>query len=61
MLCKCKMGNVRRRCFYKNVVLFVFRLRCWDGEWGFGSMGLVFWRWVFLGNLRFVVVSDLFC
>lgn len=61
MLCKCKMGNTRRRCLYKNAVLSVLRLRCWDGEWGLGSMGLAPWRWVSPGNSRPVAVSDLLC
>lgn len=31
--CVCRMVNARCLCLYRNAVLSILRLRCWDGEW----------------------------
>lgn len=56
--CPCRMANARCLCFYKNAVLSILRLRCWDGEGEPGSVGLTPQRWESPGNSRPVNVRD---
>lgn len=47
------MVNARCLCLYRNAVLSILRLRCWDGEWG-----LIPRREGSPGDSRPVTVSD---